>query len=151
MALTRWEPFEGLASLRREMDRLFEHFFERTPAAMLDNGGTFEPAIEIADIDVLPMAQARGFLGKHPQDFKVDLLGHKTGGLATVQSSGPAPCGPPGTASRSPRLSSEHCAPDGRTRSTFYVQHSSAQRPMVSWESPTVCGNGHHLLRMRTV
>jgi hypothetical protein len=35
------------------------------------------------------MAQARGFLGKHPQDFKVDLLGHKTGGLATVQSSGP--------------------------------------------------------------
>ena len=49
MALTRWEPFEGLASLRREMDRLFEHFFERGPTAMLGDGGTFEPAVEIAD------------------------------------------------------------------------------------------------------
>ena len=39
MALTRWEPFEGLTSLRREMDRLFEHFFVWTPATLLGNGG----------------------------------------------------------------------------------------------------------------
>ncbi len=25
MALVRWEPFEGLMSLRRDMDRLFEN------------------------------------------------------------------------------------------------------------------------------
>ena len=48
MAPTRWEPFEGLTSLRREMDRLFEHFFERGPLAMGD-GGVFEPAIEMAE------------------------------------------------------------------------------------------------------
>jgi HSP20 family protein len=49
MALTRWEPFEGLASLRREVDRLFGRFFERAPTAMVGDGGTFEPAIEVAD------------------------------------------------------------------------------------------------------
>jgi hypothetical protein len=48
MALTRWEPFEGLTSLRREMERLFKHFFERGPLTMGD-GGTFEPVVEIAD------------------------------------------------------------------------------------------------------
>jgi len=26
MALMKWEPFEGLTALRREMDRLFEDF-----------------------------------------------------------------------------------------------------------------------------
>jgi hypothetical protein len=26
MAMMRWEPFEGLTALRREMDRLFEDF-----------------------------------------------------------------------------------------------------------------------------
>jgi HSP20 family protein len=62
MALTRWEPFEGLASLRREMDRLFEHFFERGPTAMLGDGGTFEPAVDIADTkdSILVKAQVPG-------------------------------------------------------------------------------------------
>ncbi len=62
MALTRWEPFEGLVSLRREMDRLFEHFFERGPTAMLGDGGTFEPAVEIADTrdSILVKAQVPG-------------------------------------------------------------------------------------------
>ena len=62
MALTRWEPFEGLASLRREMDRLFEHFFERAPTAMFGDGGTFEPAVEIADTkdNIVVKAQVPG-------------------------------------------------------------------------------------------
>jgi HSP20 family protein len=29
MQLTKWEPFGGLTSLRREMDRLFDSFFDR--------------------------------------------------------------------------------------------------------------------------
>jgi HSP20 family protein len=61
MALTRWEPFEGLTSLRREMDRLFEHFFERGPWTMGD-GGPFEPAVEIADTkdNIVVKAQVPG-------------------------------------------------------------------------------------------
>ena len=50
MALVRWEPFEALTSMRREMDRLFENFFERGPWTAGD-GGMFEPAIEMADTD----------------------------------------------------------------------------------------------------
>ena len=62
MALVRWEPFEGLSTLRREMDRLFEHFFERGPTAMLGDGGTFEPAVEIADTkdNIVVKAQVPG-------------------------------------------------------------------------------------------
>ena len=62
MALVRWGPFEGLSTLRREMDRLFEHFFERGPTAMLGDGGTFEPAVEIADTkdNIVVKAQVPG-------------------------------------------------------------------------------------------
>lgn len=57
MALMRWEPFEALTSMRREMDRLFENFFERGPWTMGD-GGAFEPAIELADTDDSVMVKA---------------------------------------------------------------------------------------------
>jgi HSP20 family protein len=46
MALVKWAPFEGLTSLRREMDQLFENFFER---GHIGSTGTFEPAVEVAD------------------------------------------------------------------------------------------------------
>lgn len=58
MALVRWEPFEGLTSLRREMDRLFEHFFERGPWAM-ESRGMYEPAVEVADCDGHVMVKAQ--------------------------------------------------------------------------------------------
>jgi HSP20 family protein len=73
MALTRWEPFEGLTSLRREMDRLFEHFFERTPATMLGNGGTFEPAIEIADSNDSIMVKAQ-VPGVSKENLHIDIM-----------------------------------------------------------------------------
>jgi HSP20 family protein len=61
MALVRWEPFEGLTSLRREMDRLFENFFERGPQHPGDVG-LWEPAVEIADTkdSVVVKAQVPG-------------------------------------------------------------------------------------------
>jgi hypothetical protein len=43
MALTRWEPFSGLTSLRRDMDRLFENFLGRGPFQQ----GEAEPAIVV--------------------------------------------------------------------------------------------------------
>lgn len=46
--MSRWEPFEGLTSLRREMDRLFENFFERGPLASMGKD-TQEPAVEVVD------------------------------------------------------------------------------------------------------
>ena len=73
MALTRWEPFEGLTSLRQEMDRLFEHFFERPPTSMLGDGGTFEPAVEIADTNdsILVKAQVPGV---SKENLHIDIM-----------------------------------------------------------------------------
>jgi hypothetical protein len=72
MALTRWEPFEGLTSLRREMDRLFEHFFERGPVTMGD-GGMFEPAIEIADTNDSIMVKAQ-VPGVSKENLHLDIM-----------------------------------------------------------------------------
>jgi HSP20 family protein len=47
MALIRWEPSAGLTSLRRDLDHLFEDFFERGPFWGGDRG--WEPAVEVAD------------------------------------------------------------------------------------------------------
>jgi HSP20 family protein len=48
MALMRWEPLGGIMSLRRDMDRLFEDFFDRSPFRAGQEGMN-EPAIEVAD------------------------------------------------------------------------------------------------------
>ena len=74
MALTRWEPFEGLTSLRREMDRLFEHFFERAPGTMLGNGGgMFEPAVEVADTKDSIMVKAH-VPGVSKDNLHIDIM-----------------------------------------------------------------------------
>lgn len=48
MALMKWEPFEGLTALRREMDRLFEDFSSGGGFARLWERAA-EPAIEVSD------------------------------------------------------------------------------------------------------
>lgn len=62
MALMKWEPFEGLTTLRREMDRLWEHFFDGSHLPVSGDGG-LEPAVEIADTTdtVIVKAQLPGF------------------------------------------------------------------------------------------
>lgn len=46
MALVKWEPFTSLTSLRREMDRVWESFFDGGHAHEF---GMLEPAVEVAD------------------------------------------------------------------------------------------------------
>jgi HSP20 family protein len=48
MALVRWEPFEGLTALRREMDRLFEDFSTGGGALRFWERAA-EPAVEVSD------------------------------------------------------------------------------------------------------
>jgi len=38
MQIMKWEPFGGLATLRREMDRLFDSFTDREPGQAAANG-----------------------------------------------------------------------------------------------------------------
>ena len=47
MALIKWEPSEGLASLRHEMDRLLDDFWKRPFAEGMR--GDLEPAVEVSD------------------------------------------------------------------------------------------------------
>jgi HSP20 family protein len=47
MALIKWEPAESLTTLRREVDRLFESFFDGGPRHFWGRGA--EPAVEICD------------------------------------------------------------------------------------------------------
>jgi HSP20 family protein len=63
MALTRWEPFSGLTSLRRDMDRLFENFLGRGPFQQ----GEAEPAIEVSDTQdaIVVKAQVPGVSRVH--------------------------------------------------------------------------------------
>lgn len=58
MALVRWEPFEGLASLRREMDRLFDNCFETGPRG-LGHLSAWELAVEVADTTDAVMIKAQ--------------------------------------------------------------------------------------------
>lgn len=46
-SLVKWEPFEGLSTLRREMDRLFENFFDVGPQRLWER--SIEPAVEVSD------------------------------------------------------------------------------------------------------
>ena len=60
MALMKWEPFEGLTTLRREVDRLFENFFDGGPRHFWSRGT--EPAVEMCDTKdaVIVKAQVPG-------------------------------------------------------------------------------------------
>jgi HSP20 family protein len=60
MALMKWEPFEGLTTLRQEMNRVFERFFEEGPLHVWERA--FEPAVEVADTPetVIVKAQVPG-------------------------------------------------------------------------------------------
>ena len=60
MALMKWEPFEGLTTLRREVDRLFEDFFDGGTRRFWGRGT--EPAVEVCDTQdaVVVKAQVPG-------------------------------------------------------------------------------------------
>ncbi|UCE08873.1 MAG: Hsp20/alpha crystallin family protein [bacterium] len=47
MSIIKWEPFEELATMRRQMDRLMESFWGREPFAKLE--GKWTPAIDVIE------------------------------------------------------------------------------------------------------
>jgi hypothetical protein len=57
MALAQWEPFEGLTSLRWDIDRLFEDFMGRVPSR--GGKGTTEPAVDVSATPEAVVVQAQ--------------------------------------------------------------------------------------------
>lgn len=45
--VTRWDPFTGMADLRREMDQIFGEFFGRTPSSMAATEAIWSPLVDI--------------------------------------------------------------------------------------------------------
>jgi HSP20 family protein len=58
MALTRWEPFEGLTTLRRELDRLFEDVSQGSGSLRFWERAA-EPAVEISDTAAAVVVKAQ--------------------------------------------------------------------------------------------
>ncbi len=48
MSLIKWEPSEGLTSLRRDMDRLLDDFFNHSPFHF-ERENSFSPSVEVSD------------------------------------------------------------------------------------------------------
>ncbi len=68
MALIKWEPSEGLTSLRRDMDRLLDDFFGNR-SFRFEHDGAFAPNIEVSDTKdtVVVKAQLPGISQDHLQ------------------------------------------------------------------------------------
>lgn len=72
MEIMKWEPFRELSSLRREMDRLFDSFLGREPAAIGER--LWAPVVDVSETpeEVLVKAELPGIDEK---DLSVSLSG----------------------------------------------------------------------------
>ncbi|MFH1375009.1 MAG: Hsp20/alpha crystallin family protein [bacterium] len=73
MQISRWEPFGGLTSLRREMDRLFESFFDRDSRTAVTNGD-WTPRFDLAEFKDSIVIRA-DLPGMDEKDISVSLSG----------------------------------------------------------------------------
>lgn len=73
MALVKWEPFGGLSSLRREIDRLFGDFEEGVGHGLMPHWErSFEPAVEVSDTKESVVVRAQ-VPGMSKDDIHVDI------------------------------------------------------------------------------
>jgi len=67
MALMKWDPSEGLSTLQREVNRVFESFFDGSPLRFGE--AMTAPAVEVCDTKdaVVVKAQVPGVSKEHLQ------------------------------------------------------------------------------------
>jgi HSP20 family protein len=73
-SLARWDPFAGMADLRREMDQIFGEFFGRTPFSMAATEARWSPLVDIHETkdSFLIMAELPGV---KQEDIQVSIEG----------------------------------------------------------------------------
>lgn len=70
--LVRWEPFREMMTMRRDMDRLFDSFFN-TPSLWRENGdGSMSLALDVAEQDDKFLVKA-SIPGVAPEDIDISL------------------------------------------------------------------------------
>ncbi|OQX55599.1 MAG: hypothetical protein B5M53_04045 [Candidatus Cloacimonas sp. 4484_209] len=47
--ITKWEPFKDMLSLRDEIDKVFNEFFNRTPDERIESRGLWYPALDVEE------------------------------------------------------------------------------------------------------
>jgi len=77
MAIVRWEPFAGVGSLKREMDRLFDDFLGLRRGSAEDSGlaWAFAPAVDIYEKGDEIVVKAN-IPGVNKDDIKVSVVGN---------------------------------------------------------------------------
>ncbi|HXH05115.1 MAG TPA: Hsp20/alpha crystallin family protein [Vicinamibacterales bacterium] len=75
LSLTRWNPFEELSALHRDVDRLFNRFFNVGETASAVPGTSFAPAAEVvADKEAWRVRLA--LPGIDPKDVQIECAGN---------------------------------------------------------------------------
>lgn len=72
--ISPWRPFKELDQLRREIDRLWDSFFERKPAKV---EGVFEwvPSLDVSETDSAYVVRVE-VPGIDPKDIDISLMNH---------------------------------------------------------------------------
>jgi len=74
MKLVKWEPFGGLESFRREMDRLFDSFFGQTRATLPTLVGQWTPRVDVVESDTEILVKV-DIPGMEEKDLSVSVSG----------------------------------------------------------------------------
>ena len=70
--LTIWRPFRELERMRREMDRLWDSFFEERPRRRVEEVGEWLPSLDLSETknDLVVKAELPGI---DPKDIDISL------------------------------------------------------------------------------
>ena len=75
-SLNRWDPFAGVADLRKEMDQVFGEFFGRTPFAMAATEAAWSPLVDIHETQDHILLQVE-LPGVKQEDIQVSIEGDR--------------------------------------------------------------------------
>lgn len=75
MPITRWRPFSNLLKLQKEMDSLFDDFFERTPARRELGESDWYPSVDVSESENEIRIEA-DLPGMKQEDIDVNIDGN---------------------------------------------------------------------------
>ena len=70
--MSPWKPFRELERMRREMDRLWDSFFEGRPSRKVEEVGEWSPTLDVSETknDLVVKAEIPGI---DPKDIDISL------------------------------------------------------------------------------
>jgi HSP20 family protein len=78
--ITGWRPFRELERMRREMDRLWDSFFEERPRRKAEEVGEWLPSLDVSETKNILVVKAE-LPGMDPKDIDISL----SDGMLTIK------------------------------------------------------------------